>query len=347
MTITMEISSIDIELNAPPPIIKMEIAGIVYFGDGGGTGSGDMLKSVYDTDGNGIVDEAESAPWDGITGKPSEYPPSAHEHMQYSLVSNIQDTLSSTDQSKPLSANQGRILKGFIDTINTVLSSDDTTLDEMQELVNYIKVNREILSTLSIGNIAGLTDALAGKQDAGDYLLTSLISSWALQPTKPTYDYSELTGTPSDIVYDVSLLNVTAVDLTNLDLNTDDSAYTLVIEGNLDSGNRNFRLFPNGLTSTPYLTYGSNSTHVSANAIGSTNNVAPYAFFIKGFITIKNGNPLWIGNSYRPYLDNSSGVFDPRQQVWSDAVTNITQLIIDASGGTFINVNVRLYKGFR
>ena len=37
---------------------------------GGGTGSGDMTKVVYDTDGNGIVDTADSIPWSRVTGKP-------------------------------------------------------------------------------------------------------------------------------------------------------------------------------------------------------------------------------------------------------------------------------------
>jgi len=41
-------------------------------------GIGDMLKSVYDTDGDGVVDEAEAVAWDGVTGKPSEYTPEAH-----------------------------------------------------------------------------------------------------------------------------------------------------------------------------------------------------------------------------------------------------------------------------
>jgi hypothetical protein len=43
-------------------------------------GTGDMLKSVYDTDDNGIVDQAEEAPWEGITNKPSTYTPSTHNH---------------------------------------------------------------------------------------------------------------------------------------------------------------------------------------------------------------------------------------------------------------------------
>jgi hypothetical protein len=43
-----------------------------------GSGTGDMLKSVYDTNSNNIVDAAESVPWTGVTGKPATFPPSAH-----------------------------------------------------------------------------------------------------------------------------------------------------------------------------------------------------------------------------------------------------------------------------
>jgi len=46
-----------------------------------GSGGGDMMKSTYDTDGDGKVDAAEvadSVPWSGVTGKPSTYTPSAH-----------------------------------------------------------------------------------------------------------------------------------------------------------------------------------------------------------------------------------------------------------------------------
>lgn len=34
-------------------------------------GSGDMVKSTYDTDDNGIVDAADTAPWSGLTDKPA------------------------------------------------------------------------------------------------------------------------------------------------------------------------------------------------------------------------------------------------------------------------------------
>jgi hypothetical protein len=38
---------------------------------GGGTGTGDMTKAVYDTDNNGKVDTCDSVPWGSVTGKPS------------------------------------------------------------------------------------------------------------------------------------------------------------------------------------------------------------------------------------------------------------------------------------
>jgi len=50
-----------------------------YASDGGG-GGGDMYKSVYDTNYNNVVDAAEAAPWSGITGKPSTFPPEGHNH---------------------------------------------------------------------------------------------------------------------------------------------------------------------------------------------------------------------------------------------------------------------------
>lgn len=56
-------------------------------------------------------------------------------------------------------------LKNLIDNINRILQSDDTDLDQLQEIVTYIKQNKHILSTLGISNIAGLVDALAAKAD--------------------------------------------------------------------------------------------------------------------------------------------------------------------------------------
>nr|DAJ37716.1 MAG TPA: hypothetical protein [Bacteriophage sp.] len=54
-------------------------------------------------------------------------------------------------------------LKELIDNIMRILQSPDTELDELREIVAYIKQNKRILDTLGIDNIAGLRDALRGK----------------------------------------------------------------------------------------------------------------------------------------------------------------------------------------
>lgn len=75
------------------------------------------------------------------------------------------DGLNSADTSKALSAKQGKVLKGLIDKINTVLSSNDVSLDSLQELVNFIKANKSKLNALSISNINGLQAELDNKRE--------------------------------------------------------------------------------------------------------------------------------------------------------------------------------------
>ena len=59
-----------------------------------GIGAADMLKAVYDTNDNGVVDAAETAPWSGITDKPSTYPAEAHTHDDiYYTETEIQSNL--------------------------------------------------------------------------------------------------------------------------------------------------------------------------------------------------------------------------------------------------------------
>nr|DAN87959.1 MAG TPA: minor tail protein [Caudoviricetes sp.] len=111
-----------------------------------------------------------------------------------------------TEAIKPLSAKQGKVLKGFIDNINRILISDDTDLDQLQEIVNYIKQNKKILSQLGISNISGLQSALNGKADKVHTHTKSQISDFptsmpasdvhkrAKQVDKPTYTISEIQG---------------------------------------------------------------------------------------------------------------------------------------------------------
>lgn len=64
-------------------------------------GEGDMLKSVYDKNDNGVVDEAESVPWTGVSGKPSEYPPEQHGH-EMSEISGLQNELDGKMRAGPV-----------------------------------------------------------------------------------------------------------------------------------------------------------------------------------------------------------------------------------------------------
>lgn len=52
----------------------------------GGAG-GDMLKSTYDTNNDGVVDAAASVPWAGISGVPATFAPSAHDHTASEITS--------------------------------------------------------------------------------------------------------------------------------------------------------------------------------------------------------------------------------------------------------------------
>ena len=77
----------------------------------------------------------------------------------------IVNNVTSTAVDVPLSAAQGKVLKDLIDAINTLLTSDNTDLDSLQEIVDYIETNRTDLDNLGISNITGLQAALDLKQN--------------------------------------------------------------------------------------------------------------------------------------------------------------------------------------
>jgi len=121
-------------------------------------------------------------------------------------TADIEDTVTSTDPSVPLSANQGRVLKELIDNINTLLTSNDTTLDELQEVVDFIKLNRSTLDALGISSIAGLQSALntlttdlaseVSRATAAESALQTSLNG-KLDKTGVAADSSKLGGTPA------------------------------------------------------------------------------------------------------------------------------------------------------
>ena len=81
------------------------------------------------------------------------------------IHADVVNNVISTAIDVPLSAAQGKVLKDLIDAINTLLTSDNTDLDSLQEVVDYIETNRTNLEALGISNITGLQAALDLKQN--------------------------------------------------------------------------------------------------------------------------------------------------------------------------------------
>jgi hypothetical protein len=182
-----------------------------------------------------FVESASVVDFDGVTNAGSGEIITSAERTTLTnslLHSDVVDDVTSTSTDTPLSANQGRVLKGLIDSINTLLLSDESTLDTLQEVVDYIELNRSTLNALNISSIAGLQTALDAKVDEvvgkeltdnnfTDLLLSKLngIASGAEVNVKADYNAttgdSEILNKPTDVT-DLSLHNATELaDITN------------------------------------------------------------------------------------------------------------------------------------
>lgn len=85
-----------------------------------------------------------------LGGQPPEYYASGDSLKEFAktvlTVNNIVDNLITDENTSTLSSRQGKVLKEMIDKINDVLTVNDMTLNELQEIVNYIKQNRDIIN---------------------------------------------------------------------------------------------------------------------------------------------------------------------------------------------------------
>lgn len=97
----------------------------------------------------------------------------------------VVDNLTDTSTRKPLSANQGKVIKGHIDSILAILQSPDTDLDTLQEIVAYIKNNKSLIESITTTKvnisdiIDNLTTQVANKPLSAKqgYLLKALIDA--------------------------------------------------------------------------------------------------------------------------------------------------------------------------
>ena len=129
----------------------------------GNAGGGDMTKAAYDSNDDGTVDAADSTPWAGVTGKPTEFPPAAHNQT----ASTISDFNVEVD---------GRIVTYF----DTVAGADEN-LDTLRELIDKIKANETAL------------DAIIGRhaEDIGDGSATSIAVAHGLNSLDVTVEVYE------------------------------------------------------------------------------------------------------------------------------------------------------------
>jgi hypothetical protein len=134
--------------------------GVQYVGDGVTTFSNLAAGSVQSV----ISASAGALTWGNILEKPALYTESEVD----SLVSSARSGAISDLRNGVVTAGDDLAkLYTLIQNINTVLTSDETTLDELQEIVDYIQQNKSDLENLGIANIAGLQSALNGKISLG------------------------------------------------------------------------------------------------------------------------------------------------------------------------------------
>lgn len=116
----------------------------------------DRLKHWFD---NETVTNA-----DKLDGEHKDYFCSKQEFDDFARIAltekSVVDSLQSDNRRLPLSAYQGKVLKQLIDHINAILTSNDINLDEIQEIVDWIKTNRAMIEALGIDSIKGLRDYL-------------------------------------------------------------------------------------------------------------------------------------------------------------------------------------------
>ncbi len=100
----------DTEIENPFSADFADTVWVKYLGDDG-TGVGDMVKSVYDTNDDGKVNSAAEAdhaanadavPWSGVTGKPSTYIPAAHVHAMADIANPVYQKVYSASNPKTL-----------------------------------------------------------------------------------------------------------------------------------------------------------------------------------------------------------------------------------------------------
>ena len=109
----------------------------------------------------------------------------------------------------------------------TLVGSNDGTLDTIQEVVDFIKLNKSTLDALSIESIAGLQNALDNKVD-NSRVLTDVPLNAVFTDTETITSFQKV---GNELKYTNEAGSVTTIDLS---LYIDDTNLSRIINGNVD-----------------------------------------------------------------------------------------------------------------
>ncbi len=131
------------------------------------------------------------------------------------------------------------LIEGLATRLNTLANSDDTTLDQMAEVVAYIKANRDLIEQITTGKVSTSdivnnlttnvsTKPLSAAQGVALKALIDAIPAWAKNSTKPSYTKSEVGLGNVDNVKQYSANNPPPYPVTSVNGKT--GAVTLAID---------------------------------------------------------------------------------------------------------------------
>ena len=160
------------------------------------TKSDDTMYIIVDDDGT-IVESG------GM--QPSVYDPQGRATDIFAYVDNTNNT--NTEAHNDIR----ELITGLTNRLNALADSDDTTLDQLSEIVAYIKNNKTLIDgiTTSKVNVMDIIDnlttnvtnkPLSAAQGVALKALIDAIPAWAKSDTKPTYTASEVGAATEEYV---------------------------------------------------------------------------------------------------------------------------------------------------
>ena len=160
------------------------------------TKSDDTMYIIVDDDGT-IVESG------GM--QPSVYDPQGRATDIFAYVDNTHNT--NTEAHSDIRD----LITGLTNRLNALADSDDTTLDQLSEIVAYIKNNKTLIDgiTTSKVNVMDIIDnlttnvtnkPLSAAQGVALKALIDAIPAWAKSDTKPTYTASEVGAATEEYV---------------------------------------------------------------------------------------------------------------------------------------------------